>query len=674
MRRSLRSTLRLVRGLVRGLVPVAALLGATTAAHAEDAAPAPAATAEDAAPALTQDIAPADGKLALRGTLIGKRDRAPAIGATVVAVATGGGATGEEVVITDEGGRYELRVAPGVYDLIVYYVASTTSLARQIAITSDVELDVASVEDVSDPSDGCVFIIPRDPTLETQPRFGLATRRDAAPPSRDRTHRAWIAPVVGADARTAVTTVEGGARLPGAPGIPLAFIEEVQTHTMRVPITLPAGTGGAADLALRHGSNTPSGHARLVLGLDRPRAPDERASAGLEAIASGPLRKDLAWLAAGLAAQDDHRGARGAHGMLALQVMPSLTHRFAVVGLAGAAADGARDGWTSARWTATPFDHKLELQAIATAERLTAPNIAPSAGPAELAARAAVPQAVAAPAEVTDRLGGRLALAWRGRAHGYHRLELSAGGGAGERDGARHADGSLAAGDAWQLRPNLQLDAGVRWEVRTYAGERAAVLAPRASLTYDFTREGRADAFVAYQRVPLLDDAAPGRWRGLPALARDELAAGAALSPERLPRIMIGAAVRARRAVAGEAAAPATAGPSAPAELEAGVEAWLRVSGHRTHLHAAATSLDRAASVHAQRRLIDRGDDRLIAGVLARWTAAGAAAGATGAGAGASLAWQRTGMLWHRGALELALEAYAGAGGPGGRLVAGATW
>ncbi len=597
-------------------------------------------------------VAPADGTIALRGAVIDERDRLPAAGAVVVAAGLGGGATGEAIAIADELGRYELRVVPGLYDVLAYLGDTPATITRRIALVADTDLGTVAVARIA--REDCVFIVLPDPTLDTDPRFGLTARRGWAPVARDRTHRAWIAPVVAAGARTAATTLEAGARLPGAPGIPLAFVEEVQTHTLRVPIGLPAGAGGAAAVSLRAGSNQASGDVRIALGLDRPGAPDRTASSALEAFAGGPLKKDRAWIAAGLAADRDHRGARGTHGMLALHYAASRDHQLAVAGLAQAAGDGARGRWANARWTSRLWEHRLELQAIATAEQLATPD-------AEAIARAA-----GASGELVDRAGGRLAATWRTRGLGDHRLALSAGGGAGARDRERHADASLAAGDAWDLRANLRLDAGVRWESRTFAGERAAVTATRASLSYDFTREGRADAFVAYQRVPHLDDAAPGRWRALEALAHDEVAAGLGYNPERFSPIMIGAAARARRTIAG-AAAP-----------ELGLEGWARFSGRRLRLHAAATTLDRAASVLGQLELVDRRGDKLTAGATARWGAAPAPAGPPdapgGFSGGAALAWRHTGTPWRRSSLEVGLEAHAGAGGPGGRLVVGAAW
>lgn len=346
----------------------------------------------------------------------------------------------------------------------------------------------------------------------------------------------------------------------------------------------------------------------------------------------------------------------GAHGMLSLVYAHSLEHQLGVTGIAQALGDDVRDGWTTARWTSKLWDNRLELQAIGTAEQLSAPS-------AETIARSTNGGGGQG---VTNRIGGQLVGKWRKRAHGYHRVELSAGGGAGAHDGSRHADTSFVAGDSWQLRPNVDLELGVRAETRVFDADRATVLAPRAALAYDVTKEGRSDIFLAYQRVPHLDDGAPGRWRWLDAQAHDELAAGAAYSRETRYGFSAGAAVRARRPViAAEAAATATAAPAS----DLGAEAWIRIDGPRMRIHASATTLGRIATVVGQRTLLDRRDDDLVAGATVRATPDGAAAGG-------SLRWKHDGSTRQRRGfdLDVGLEAYADATGPSGRLVAGAAW
>jgi hypothetical protein len=649
------------------------LTAAAATARADDGAEAAPGDAAEPAPAPV--TAPTDGKHAIRGVLVSKRDGTPLAGATVVASATGGGATGESVVITEDDGRYEIRVAPGVYDLIAYYIDGSTTIASRIAVDADVRFGPTALEEVREI--GCVFYW-HDPSLDSMPRFGLTVTRRRTVVARDRTHRAWIAPVVAADARTAVTTLESAERLAGAPGLPLVFVEEVLTHTLRVPIELPAGTGGAADVSVRHGSNTQRGEARLLVGLERPHGAAGGAadaagasvagSGGLEILASGPMKEDRAWFAAALAADRDARDAIGAHGMIALNVAPSLDHQLGVVGIAQALGDGGRDGWTSAHWVSKLWDYRLELHAIATAEHLAAPRT-------DAIARATGGDGGdGGELDVTDRLGGRLAAKWRKRAHGYHRVELAAGGGTGTHDRARIADTSFTAGDVWQVRPNLELAAGVRAETRVFDAARATVIAPRAHLSYDFTREGRADVFLAYQRVPHLDDGPPGAWRAAGARLHDELAAGVSYIPSARDYLTAGIAARARRTPAAGGGDIPTAPAAAPSrEAPAlGAEAWIHIDRRRTQLHAAATTLDRAASILAQRTLIDRSSDDLFAGVTAHATPAGT-------DGGASLRWQHTGSRGSHGDrarfdLDVGLELFAGTSGPSGRLVAGAAW
>src|SRR5262249_48882787 len=136
------------------------------------------------------------------------------------------------------------------------------------------------------------------PEIASYPRFGLAVRRSLYVVSRDRTHLAWVAPVAGADATTAVTTIDGGGRLHGAPGIPIALLDQGPTETMRTPIERATGSGGAIELSTLAGSNMVHGSGTVVVGLDRR----SDANGGGELFAGGPLVEDAAWFAAGLVA------------------------------------------------------------------------------------------------------------------------------------------------------------------------------------------------------------------------------------------------------------------------------------------------------------------------------------------------------------------------------------
>jgi hypothetical protein len=576
----------------------------------------------------------------IHGTVRGKSDNLPAPGATIVAAALG--LDGEEVTISDEHGEYTLDVKRGTYNITVYYADSTTLAAHDLVITGDIELVGMIINDTAT-NWGCVFWSTPPPELTTQPRFGLAVRRPFVPVSRDRTHRAWIAPVVGADVRTAVATVEDGSRLQSAPGIPIAFLEEVTTHTLRIPIGVAAGSGGGAEVALRTGSNETHGTTQLIFGLDRdsPRA----ASGGVEVFASGPLKQDTAWIGTGLVANRDPQGVLGAAGMVTFNYAQSAEHQLAVAALGQTQGDTVHDGWTNARWTSKFDDNKLEIRGIATAEQLELGS------PAEQLARV-----VGSPAETTNRIGGQLDLKWRHKAMGYHVVTVAAAGGTGYRGELQHDDVTLAAGDSWQVHPNIDLDYGVRYQTRVFDGDRAVVVAPRISLGYDWTKEGRSDAFVAYQRVPHLDDGMPGDWHQLDSRFHDEVATGVSYERDVENPIMTGAAMRVRWSERGDA--------------EVGAEAWARVERRRVTIHAAATTLGRVGSVVAQSTLVNGDTNKLLAGATLRATPDASAAGT-------AVTWRHVGNKSsekHDLTFDTTLEGYAGERGPGARLLLGGTW
>ena len=559
----------------------------------------------------------------ISGVVVDAKTSELLVGVTVLASSDAG--PSEQAAITDEHGVYTIDVPPGTYTITMFYGAATVITVRGLAVTGDVALGLSSID--SSQMSCCVdwWFDEHDPALSSDPRFGLATNRDFRLPTRDRTHRAWIAPVAAADPARVVTTVEGGARFAGAPGIPLAFVQEVATYTLRVPVPQPAGSGGASNVALRSGSNELQGEVRAVLDAH------PGAVAG-EAFAGGPIVRDKAWFGAGLVASRSE-----AHGLVDLNYAASSEHQGALQVLVQ-----PHDAWANASWVSKFIDNKLELTGRATVERL---ELVP------LNARLLAPA-------IVDRAGGTFGVAARKRFHGYHAFAFSAGGGAGERGDTHHADASVGIGDSWQILPNLEVLAGVRSDARTFGGERATVVSPRVAVNYDVTKEGRSDLFIAFQRTPLLDDSLPGDWRGLSSLYRDELAIGASYlrSAEHWP--MFGVAARTRT--------------SADATLvEHGVEGWMRYDTHRTLIHASATTLGRVATLAGRRTLLDRHHHKLYTSASARLTP-------DEREAAAAFAWRHAGDLFtssdRNASVDVQVEGFAGTAGPGARLVLAAAW
>ncbi len=562
--------------------------------------------------------------LTIRGRAWTKSSGEVAPGATIIVSEHGGKAT--YAAIADELGDYKVEVPPGFYDITVYYADVTMETVKQRMFVDDVLLDPVLIDDTaSEPYGGCVFG-PVPPELTSMPHFGAAISRQLLPVSRDRTHRAWIAPIAMADPARSVTTVEGGRRFTVAPGIPLAFVEDATTSTLEVPIELARGGGGATDVTLRAGSNQHHGEARLILGADR-----RDGSTAAETFVGGPLAKDHAWAAAGLVVRRD-AGALTGDGMLRLDGRVD-DHEVMVAGLAhdGLAEDA---GWSTARWKVKLFDAKLELGAVATGELLQRSS--------EIAAR----ETTFDPARTIDRAGSTAFAKARFKAAGYHQAYASVGAGLGRRDDLRHSDASYVVGDDWMWSPSITLTTGVRLEQRTFDGERVQVVAPRASLKWDPTREGRGEVFVAYQRVPLLDDGLPGDWRSLDDHSVDELIAGVGYRRSS-GDTMVGVAVRQR-------------------DDRTGGEAWLRRDTARSVVHLQATSLDRAATLLAQRKLRDRDGSKIMLGTAARVTE-------DRREAGVALGWKRSSAS-RETTTDVAVEGYAGTDGPGARIVAGILW
>lgn len=562
----------------------------------------------------------------LRGTVISKWAGEPAAGATIVVGEHGG--KGVYTAITDELGNYTLEISPGSYDVTLYYLDVTRELASNRLILDDLELAPTMIDDRST-GYTCWYISPWVPPVEitSMPRFGGVLSRELQPVSRDRTHLAWISPVAFADPTRAATNVEGGRRFTTAPGIPLAFVQDVTTYSRDVPIEYASGGGGATDVTLRAGNNERHGEARMIAGAD-----DHDGKAQGEAYLAGPLRKDHAWAAAGLVVQRD-RGQLASDGMLRLDAQSSVDHSFMLAGLAHQAGD-EQAGWSAARWKGKFRDGKLEIGAMATAELLDRPR--------EIAAA----QTPIDPGQHVDRLGGIAFAKLRMKAAGYHTMYASAASGIGTRDDVRHSDASYIIGDDWMWTPSLSLTTGVRVEQRMFDGDRATVVAPRAAIKWDPTKEGRSELFVGYQRVPLVDDGLPGDWKSLDDTSADEVAAGASYKRSS-GNTMIGASVRHR-------------------DDQTGGDAWVRRETSRSVLIVQATSLERVATLIARRKLRDRNGLQLTAGAAARVSEERSEAGAAVTFKHSPSRQELT--------TEIAAEAYEGTAGPGARIVVGILW
>ncbi|HEU0033883.1 MAG TPA: carboxypeptidase-like regulatory domain-containing protein [Kofleriaceae bacterium] len=621
----------------RWLLVLVILATADRAARADDD---PCAVApDDPAPPAT----PREGRVKLTGHVRSKQTGEAAIGATVVA--TSPALSGEEVVISDENGAYSLDVPPGTYQVLIYYLATTVEVAHDLAVTRDTVLpDVILDESIQET--GCTFWEGTWPEQSSEPRFGFGTGWSSLMPvARDRTHRAWIAPAAAANPLTAVAILEDAVRLAGAPGVPIAFLSDSSTYTMRAPIWLPHGTGGTAQLGVVSGSNQVKVEARTIGGYDR----DAGSSARAQLVAGGPIVHDHAWLAAGLLAARKPDAHYATDGLLRLDVMPTIEHQLSLMGIGHIDhGDSSSDVWSRAAYTAKLDDGKLVLQAHVVGERLEAP--------------AAVALGSTPVSSLTDRLGAQGRATLRRKAHGYHQLEALVQGGTGHRDLVEHRDASAALGDDWQIEPNVTLVAGVRCELRRFGDAQVSVIAPRASISWDPTKEGRADVFVAYDRIPHLDGA-PGAWLTNPRspLAHDEVATGFAWNPNWGEQpMMFGLAARARSEALD------------PDGERLGGEAFLRFEGRRTRIHGSATTLGRIATLLARRTVFDRARNDLFVATSLR------ASMTSPSEAGAAVTWKHTGGHHDDDPadldVEITLEGFAGDAGPGTRLLVGGSW
>jgi hypothetical protein len=222
----------------------------------------------------------------------------------------------------------------------------------------------------------------------------------------------------------------------------------------------------------------------------------------------------------------------------------------------------------------------------------------------------------------------------------------------------RGDDATIGVGDDWQIRPNIELQVGARAEARRFGDARTQVLAPRVSLKYDFTQEGRSDVFIAYQRVPRLDDGLPGDWLVADARHHDELATGVSYLPTAgNSSVMFGVGGRARW--------------TADTKAELGLETWVRTIAFATSFMRA-----RRRSATSERSSVSAGSSIAAPTISCGRRAAHRARSSEGGGACGST--RALAALIARNArdlsFDLALEGYGGTEGPAGRMLLGASW
>ncbi|HEV7557845.1 MAG TPA: hypothetical protein VGO00_20405 [Kofleriaceae bacterium] len=509
-------------------------------------------------------VASAAPKAKLHAHLVDAKTGEPLVGATIVAPL----AVGENVEITDENGMVMIAVEPGTTTLTIYYNNDTQHVVVAAGGKDFVEVGKIALE-VKPPPPCCVFDGgPSAPMIDFDSSLVTIVERPW-PVSRTRDSSAVVALSAGAPARQ-TTWLDGDRRLAGAPAVSLGLLEEVEVFSMRGATNLDHASDGIS-VATRSGSNDNKGAARIALGTE---------GTELEAGVGGPIVADSAWWWAGAvlgpdgqqelarvtyAATPDEQGSVVAlHQSLPATIAPG--ERAIVMG-------DERDDWASAEWVAKLDEGRLDLIGGASGERLD---------DGSETTRGAVH------ARIHDRF----------KAEGYHNVRLFGELGEGTAASIGHRDASASGGDDWMIFPELTIEAGVRWDERWFGSAHADVWQPHATIGYDWTKEGRAQAFVTADRASLLDAGLIGNWLTTPRW-RDDVATGA--SYEVKDDWMITAAVRTRE-LAGV--------------RRTGLDGALDHRG-RIELHVTASSVERAMAGYATLRV-----DGVRAGVMGRWAAA----------------------------------------------------
>jgi hypothetical protein len=550
-------------------------------------------------------VAAAD--VTLRGYVVAEKTRAPLAGVTVLA-----SSVGHETATTfsDETGRFELAVAPGRVTLTYFYLDTTTEQVVAVAGEAGAVVEVGTTAIAESRRYGCVYIVVPDTygLWSAQP-FALDASSPAWPIVRVRDVDAIVGLAAGAMPGT--TLVDGARRLAAAPALRLALLREVEVYTMRGSGLAERAAG--VSVTTLSGSNELHGAARASLGSD---------GAALEASAGGAIVADHAWWQTAAAADP-----RGDQELARVDVAKSYAHQGrveyvraveAIAPPVGARVVGSvADDWADAAWRSRFQDNKLELDAGATGERF------------------------AAGAATTLRGAGRASISRRLKLAGYH--ELRAGGeyGAGRADDIAHRDASAWFGDRWTAMPSLVVEAGARYDARWFGAATAAAWQPRATIAWDWTKEGRADLFATAARGTTLDDTGPAT-PVAGAHARDDSAIGARY--ELRDTWVGGIAARARDELG---------------VMRYGADATLGHHTRRVDVELSASSLERAVAGTA-RATAGSGAHRLVVGASGRW-------GETGSWLGGSIAWRRS--VRNQPSTNVGVEAVTGAGASIARVV-----
>jgi hypothetical protein len=477
-------------------------------------------------------------------------DGTPASGGIVVGAAPASPAD-DAVAVIDEHGDYALDVPPGTRVVTVYYQAQTVTRELDAPLAEDATATV-NVQ-LSDPPiiDDPIILRELRPVLtRAEPFGGDELDAESMPIARVRDHDTLVGVVAGADPARATVTLDGGRRLPGAPPIALALLGDAIARTGRVPIDRAAGAGGDLELDSAAASFEQAGGGARI-----------DSDAAVEARMHGVLWRDHAgWSVAG-----ERDAAGGAQLLARVDVQPRWGDDLRVTALhadapaaallevAGiATSPSVRDDFADASWRSRLHDGELTLIAGATAERLGADTT-----------RAAA------------RAGARYYL----HAAGSHALVAGGELGGGTAPGAiATRDATAYAGDTWSFTPSLTVDAGVRWDARDRGAASLRATEPRATVAWDWTREGESELSVSAARVASLDTPAPTP-------TYDELAAG------------IGHAIGDHWSAGLDVRGRSTPDPAL--DRRAGADAWLDRRDGALVLHVAASSLERTLAGRA---------------------------------------------------------------------------
>ena len=483
----------------------------------------------------------------IAGTLVDADSRQPVIGATVVATLEDAAATELATDLTDELGRFELDLEPGMY--VVTFFFGETTIERRNVFVRDQLAPTPVYQKIRQSSEPTAWLDESVPLAYTgRPSTGTAITPVDTPLVRGRDHRGLAALDARARPAAAVTTVHGALRLPGAPAIAAEFIDEVEVVTTTPGPDRAGAGGGHLEVALTTGTNRHHGQVALELG------PDPR----FVAVDGLALDRDHVWWSSGVVlertgASTDRAGAHRTQMMHALTIMDGPERLGQVSVLGTWLGDGGRDLWGDARVVLTTDDARRELAIGLTAEALDQAS-APTQRLAGTGARAGA----------VHRVAGRLGLTERWRGRGPHVTRVGGEVGLGRADEVEHGDTRAFLGDEWTPRPSWNVDASVRWDRREVGTARVDAVLPRLAVAWDPTDAGRGSVFATAERVARLDEVALGAWRGAGAVAFDQATLGATRDVRGDVRVTI--AVRGRRAA------------MAGAELERGVEgtvAWL---------------------------------------------------------------------------------------------------